>query len=54
MKNFPEIWLTVRKLCDIIEIKKGGVFMKEFFRRLKLVKYFGWRGAFDKNFIRMG
>lgn len=28
--------------------------MKEFFRRLKLVKYFGWRGAFDKNFIRMG
>lgn len=28
--------------------------MKEFIRRLKLVKYFGWRGAFDKKFIRFG
>lgn len=28
--------------------------MKEFIRRLKMVKYFGWRGAFDKNFIRFG
>lgn len=28
--------------------------MKEFFRRLKMVKFFGWRGAFDKNFLKMG
>lgn len=28
--------------------------MKEFIQRLKMVKYFGWRGAFDKKFIRFG
>lgn len=28
--------------------------MKNFIRRLKLVKYFGWRGAFDKKFIKFG
>ena len=28
--------------------------MKNFMRRLKLVKIFGWRGAFDKQFIRFG
>lgn len=28
--------------------------MKEFIRRLEMVKYFGWCGAFDKKFIRFG
>lgn len=28
--------------------------MKKFIQRLKMVKYFGWCGAFDKNFIRFG
>lgn len=28
--------------------------MKEFFYRLKWVKLVGWRGAFDKNFIKFG
>lgn len=28
--------------------------MKKLAQRLKMVKYFGWRGAFDKNFIRLG
>ena len=28
--------------------------MKEFFWRLRLVKTFGWRGAFDRKFIRLG
>ena len=28
--------------------------MKNFIRRLKLVKYFGWKGAFDPKFIRFG
>lgn len=26
--------------------------MREFFYRLKWVKLVGWRGAFDKNFIK--
>ena len=28
--------------------------MKEFFWRLRLVKIFGWRGAFDRKFIKFG
>lgn len=28
--------------------------MKKFIQRLRMVKYFGWHGAFDKNFIRFG
>lgn len=28
--------------------------MKEFFYRLKWVKVVGWRGAFDRKFIKFG
>lgn len=28
--------------------------MRKFFYRLRLVRYFGWRGAFDRKFIKVG
>lgn len=34
--------------------EEGDKKMKKLVQRLKMVKYFGWRGAFDKNFIRLG
>lgn len=28
--------------------------MRELIYRLRLVRMFGWRGAFDRNFIKFG